>query len=187
MRIAINENGFETILDLATVQDEDLDKLPKHLEAWRDPAAGPNNQVRIPFVSLKKLKAMRFWVLAQCCIGNETPRAQDFTEVVLEETLTRIQADKDYKMATEDTEIQKPEKLGELLSTYLGRVKGAALIPLSYLVREHEEVTPEIQNAEYGSTQERLIATTALSGTHYELDNRTLYDQFKPLVVGGPG
>ena len=35
--------------------------------------------------------------------------------------------------------------------------------------------------------QERLIATTALSGTHYNLDNRTLYDTFKPLVVDGPG
>jgi hypothetical protein len=35
--------------------------------------------------------------------------------------------------------------------------------------------------------QERLIATTALNGTHFELDNRTLYDEFKPLVVDGPG
>lgn len=44
-RTAINENGFETIIDLATVQEDDLDRLPKHLEAWRNPAAGPNNQV----------------------------------------------------------------------------------------------------------------------------------------------
>jgi hypothetical protein len=191
-RNAINENGFETILDLATVQEEDLDRLPKHLEAWRIPEAGANQQVRIPFVSLKKLKAMRYWVLAQRCIGVEEPRAQDFTEDVMEETIARMKADKDYKAATEDTEIRKPEmtkwtKFWELLSTYLGRVKGAALIPLSYLVREHEEVTPAIQNADYGSVQERLIATTALSGPHFELDNRTLYDEFKALVVDGPG
>ena len=56
-RAAISDNGFATILDLATVQDEDLDRLPKHLEAWRNPAAAANQQVRIPFVSLKKLKA----------------------------------------------------------------------------------------------------------------------------------
>jgi hypothetical protein len=193
---AINKNGFETILDLATVQEDDLDHLPKHLEAWRDPEAGPNNQVRIPFVSLKKLKAMRYWVLAQRCIRNDDPRAQDFTDEVMEETLTRMQADSDAKNATEETEISKPDKLTdlakwtrfwELLSTYLGRVKGAALIPLSYLVREHGEVMPEIRNADYGSVQEWLIATTAHSGTHYELDNRTLYDTFKPLVVDGPG
>ena len=195
-RTAIFENGFETILDLANVQEDDLDRLPKHLEAWRNPAAAPNQQVRIPFVSLKKLKAMRYWVLAQRCIGVETPRAQDFTNEVLEETLARMKADKDYKLATEETEIQKPEKLTdlakwtkfwELLSTFLGRVKGAALIPLAYLVREHREVTPEILNAEYDSIQDRLIATTALSGTHFEMDNRTLYDEFKPLVVDGPG
>jgi hypothetical protein len=195
-RAAIVENGFETILDLATVQDEDLDKLPKHLEAWRDPAAAPNLQVRIPFLSLKKLKAMRYWVLAQRCVGVATPRAQDFSNVVLEETLARMKADKDYKLATEETEIAKPEKLAdlakwtkfwELLSTFLGRVKGAALIPLSYLVREHGEVTAEILNAEYESVQDRLIATTALSGTHFDMDNRTLYDEFKPLVVDGPG
>jgi hypothetical protein len=72
-RAAINENGFETIIDLSTVQEDDLDRLPKHLEAWRDPTAGPNNQVRIPFISLKKLKAMRYWVLAQRCIGVDNP------------------------------------------------------------------------------------------------------------------
>ena len=115
MRNAINENGFETILDLATVQEQDLDRLPKHLESWRIPDAAANQQVRIPFVSLKKLKAMRYWVLAQRCVGIEEPRAQDFTPEVMEETLARMQADKDYKAATEDTEIQKPEKLTDLL------------------------------------------------------------------------
>jgi hypothetical protein len=39
----------------------------------------------------------------------------------------------------------------ELLTTYLGRVKSAALTLLAYLVHEHEEVTPEILAAEYGS------------------------------------
>jgi hypothetical protein len=107
-RAAIAENGFTTILDLATVQDEDLDKLPKHLESWRVPNAAPNAQVRVPFVSLTKLKAMRYWVLAQRCIGVENPRAQDFTDEVMTEALAQMQADKDYKKATQDTDIQKP-------------------------------------------------------------------------------
>ena len=54
-------------------------------------------------------------------------------------------------------------------------------------MHEHEEVTPEIQNTDYGSIQEWLIAMMALSGPHFELDNRTLYDELKPLVVDGPG
>lgn len=42
----INQNSFETAicLDHTTVQEEDLNKLPKHLEAWQDTAAAPNNQ-----------------------------------------------------------------------------------------------------------------------------------------------
>ena len=195
-RNAINENGFTTVKDLVSVQDEDLDKLPKHLEAWKDPTAAPNAQVRIPFVSLTKLKAMRYWVLAQRCVGVEVPDVTDFTAAVIDETLARMQADKDYKRATQDTDIRRPEKLTdlakwtkfwELLTTYLGRVKGAALTPLSYLVREHNDVTAAHLNAEYGSVQERLIATTVLNGTHFDLDNRTSYDKFKPLVVDGPG
>jgi hypothetical protein len=173
-----------------------LDKLPKHLESWRVPNANPNAQVRIPFLSLTKLKAMRYWVLAQRCIGIEAPNVNDFAGEVIEETLARMKADSDQKLATEDSDIRKPEKLAdlnkwtkfwELFTTYLGRVKGAALTPLSYLVREHEVVTPEHRDAAYQSVQERLIAITALSGTHFVLDNRTLYDEFKPLVVDGPG
>ena len=195
-RMAIVENGFVTIQDLVAVQDKDLDKLPKHLEAWRVPNANPNAQVRIPFLSLTKLKAMRYWVLAQRCIGVASPNVNEFAGQVIEDTLARMKADSDHKLATEDSDVRKPEKLTdltkwtkfwELFTTYLGRVKGAALTPLSYLVREHEEVTQEQRDAEYLSMQERLIAITALNGTHFDLDNRTLYDEFKPLVVDGPG
>lgn len=108
MRAAIVANGFQTILDLATVQDEDLDKLPKDVEAWRNPAAAPGAQVRIPFVSFSKLKATRYWVLAQRSIGVDAPLANDFTDDVIAEVLTRMKADKDYKRATEDTDITKP-------------------------------------------------------------------------------
>lgn len=153
----------------------DLDKLPKHLESRRVPDANPNAQVRIPFLSLTKLKAMCSWFLAQRCIG----------------------VDGGNKLATEDTDICKPEKLTDLakwtkfwevLTTYLGRVKGAALTPLSYLIWEHEEVTQDHHDADYQSVQERLIATTALNGTHFDLDNNhTLYNVFKLLVVDEPG
>jgi hypothetical protein len=61
------------------------------------------------------------------------------------------------------------------------------MIPLSYLVRKHEEVMQEIQDADYNSVQEKLIATMALSGPHFDLDNRTLYDEFKGLIVNGSG
>jgi hypothetical protein len=65
---------------------------------------------------LIKLKAMRYWVISQRCIGVQAPQAQDFTDAVLTETLARIQADKDFKRATEDAEIQNLRSLQTLTS-----------------------------------------------------------------------
>jgi hypothetical protein len=192
---AINSNGFNPLQDLLTVQDDDLDKLPKHLEAWHDLNQNSDDQVRVHFVPLKRLQAMRYWVLTQCWIGN-TATAAGFTNVVLNQTLEWMQAEKDYKVAMEDSKVTKPIALGdlskwtkfwELFTTYVGRVKGAALVPLSYLVREHGEVTQEIKDAEYETMEDRLIATTLHTSNHYKLDNHTLYDELKPLVIDGPG
>jgi hypothetical protein len=124
------------------------------------------------------------------------PSAADFTNAVMEATLLRMRADDDYKAAKKEAEVQKPvvlsdlgkwTKFWELFTTYLSRVKGAANTPLSYLVREHAEVTAEIAAMDYGTVEDRLIATTVLQGAHFDLDNRTLYDELKPLVVEGPG
>jgi hypothetical protein len=141
------------------------------------------------------MKAMRYWVLSQRWIGIE-PHAAQFTNPVLEETLLRMQANKDYKAATEETEVMKAEKFTdmskwtkfwELFKTYLGRVKGAANLPLTYLIREQGDVTQEVRDVEYATTEDRLIATTVHSGTHYAIDNKTLYNELKPLVIDGPG
>jgi hypothetical protein len=60
-------------------------------------------------------------------------------------------------------------------------------IPLAYLIRNHEEVTDEIRNAVYDSEGDRLIAITTLLGSHYDINNKTLYEELMPLVVDGPG
>jgi hypothetical protein len=192
---AIVENGFATIEDLAITDEKSLNYLAKHLLAWRVPNARPDDQVRAPFLAMEKLKAMRYWVLAQGRIGGTTA-ATDFLNATAVETLRTMQMAKDLKEATEDTSIQKPVNLTDihkwtkfwlLLRTYLGRVKGAAHISLLYLIRDHEEVTDEIRDADYESEEDMLIAITTLFGPHYEIDNKTLYAELKPLVVDGPG
>jgi hypothetical protein len=69
--------------------------------------------------------------------------------------------------------------------TYIGRIHGAAHIPPTYVIRD-EEVTDNILAAEYKTKDERLVAMMVLEGAHYQLDNMTLYDEFKPLVVDVP-
>jgi hypothetical protein len=77
-----------------------------------------------------------------------------------------MQDSKDLKMAMEESEVAKPiafvemakwSKFWELFTTYLGRVRGAAEVPLSYLIREEALVTEAIRQAEYESTEERLM------------------------------
>jgi hypothetical protein len=63
----------------------------------------------------------------------------------------------------------------------------AANTPLTYLLREHGVVTPEIMAAAYASDVDRHIATTVHVGRHYDLDNTMLYDELKTLVVDGTG
>jgi hypothetical protein len=48
-------------------------------------------------------------------------------------------------------------------------------------------VTPEITTEVYALNVDRLIAMTVHAGAHFDLNNRTLYDELKPLVVDGPG
>jgi hypothetical protein len=191
---AIAENGFATIKDLAITNEKLLNYLAKHLVAWRIPNALPADDVRAPFLVMEKLKAMRYWVLAQGRIGR-TMAAADFLNATAVATLHMMQMAKDLNEATKDIAIQKPMNLTDihkwtkfwlLFSTYLGRVKGAARIPLAYLIRDHEEVTNEIRNV-YDSKGDSLIAIMTLLGSHYDIDNKTLYEKLKPLVVDGPG
>jgi hypothetical protein len=180
---------------LIAVQEGDLKNLPKHIRDWRVPNAAEADQVRIPLMSLRRLKAMRYWALGQTYLGL-IPNATSFTPAVLTESLASMRDDDDYKAARKEADIQKPTLLTdlakwttfwELFVTYFSRLKGAANTPLTYLVREHGEVTPEIRAAAYASDVDRHIATTVHEGRHFDLDNTTLYDELKSLVVDGPG
>jgi hypothetical protein len=44
-----------------------------------------------------------------------------------------------------------------------------------------------MHGANYDNDEDRLTAITALEGRHYTIDNKTLYDELKPLVVDGSG
>jgi hypothetical protein len=67
------------------------------------------------------------------------------------------------------------------------RTRGAAKCPLSYVFREHDVVTNEMHLAAYTDHDERLVNTTNLNGPWYELDNQRVYEEFKVLVLKGPG
>jgi hypothetical protein len=92
--------------------------------------------------------------------------------------------------------LSKPPKLAsfkdwvnwwELWDTYMQQTYGSADIPLSYVYRDHLVVTAEMRTATYTDDDDKYVATTQLAGRHYQLDSRRVWNELKPLVVGGPG
>ena len=63
----------------------------------------------------------------------------------------------------------------EKFKNYLGQIRGAARIPLTYIIRKHLEVNDNLRNAEYGSMLECLITITSLNGMHFEIDNKQVW------------
>jgi hypothetical protein len=58
---------------------------------------------------------------------------------------------------------------------------------LSYIIRDHDEVTDDHHAAIYQDHDTQLVATTTLEGDWFSLDNHRVYDEFKALVLKGPG
>jgi hypothetical protein len=75
----------------------------------------------------------------------------------------------------------------EKFKNYLGQIRGAARIPLTYIIRNHLELNDNLRNAEYGSMLEHLIAITCLNGMHFEIDNKWVWQEVKALVIDGFG
>jgi hypothetical protein len=55
------------------------------------------------------------------------------------------------------------------------------------LIWDTGEVTQEILGAKYATTKDQLIATMVHSGKQFVINNKTLYDELKPLVINGLG
>jgi hypothetical protein len=69
----------------------------------------------------------------------------------------------------------------------MGQVYGAADVPLNYIYGEGGDMTQAIRLATYHTDKEEGIATTFLQENHYHLDNKRVWNEFKPLIVDGPG
>ena len=118
------------------------------------------------------------------------------TDPELAKAMDRIQKKEERITASKDIAVTKPEKLTNLKNwqafwekwdNYMGQVYGAADIPLQYVYRGHKTVTVEMRNRPYETDEQEMMATAVLQTNHYVLDNKRVWNEFKPLVVDGPG
>jgi hypothetical protein len=195
---ALVAQGLDGVAVLGMLSAEDIDQMLTHMSQWRTPAPGGGVAPipLMPYVAVLRLKVMREWVLERQRLGLDTG-ARHFTNTVCADLMQRLQANSDHNNARKEIVITKPvllkdmtkawTKFYQLFSTFLGCTIGAAKIPLTYLIRDEAIVTQEIQDADYDNDVERLEATTIFQGSHFDIDNTTLYEALKPLVINGPG
>ena len=196
----IVDNGFDSISSLLLVSESEITELARHIGRWTDkstpPTAGPGgNVVTIPFLSLRKLVAMRKWALVQEEKGK-VPEAIDCTNQAIVRMIARLKFEASAKEAAENTQNTKPSKLKNLTSDWrrwwdaltanLEQDIGARGIPKIYLLREYDTVTPAMHTATYSDTNVEYVATFAMSGENYEADNKALFKDLKQQLIGTP-
>jgi hypothetical protein len=192
----IIDEGFDTLETLADLKESDIDDMIKNVrETRRALGANAPGDISFPFLPIKRLKAMRFWAVELKRTGRPL-NAGLFTGALITTALTRYALDLLRSELKEDETIDKPKELADLIKwetfweqwkTYMGRLRGAAKCPLSYVFRDHEQVEPAMHLQAYDDHDSRLIATTELTDSWFEVDNHRMYDEFKALVLKGPG
>jgi hypothetical protein len=191
------DEGFDTLETLADLEESDIDDMIKNVRETRT-ALGANapGVVSFPFLPIKHLKAMRFWAAEMKRTGRPLNNVGLFAGPLITTAVARYALDLLRSELKEEETIDKLKELTDLIKwetfweqwkTYMGRLRGAAKCPLSYVFRDHEQVDPAMHLQVYEDHDARLIATTELQDSWYEIDNHCVYNEFKALVLKGPG
>ena len=181
--------GFSCPADLLLVKDSDIDVM------IRNSSRNMPDNVQFPFLAVRKLHAFRFWVEERNRTGEDLLSAS-FNDAAVTEYTHKLRNDEHEMDAAKSQDPSKPEALKatkdwmkwfEKFKNYLGQIRGAARIPLTYIIRNHLEVNDNLRDAEYRSTLECLISITCLNRMHFEIDNKRVWQEVKALVIDGFG
>jgi hypothetical protein len=193
----ITDEGFETLKTLSELEESDIDNMIKNVrETHRALGANPPGNISFPFLPTKRLKAMRFWAAELKRTDRPLNNAALFAGAVINTAVARYALDLLRSDLAEEETIDKPKELTDLMKwevfweqfkTYMSRLRGAAKCPLSYVFQDHAVVDPAMHLVAYDDHDSRLVATTELQGPWYKIDNHRAYDEFKALVLKGPG
>ena len=191
------EQGFTTPEELLLATEADLDSIARDVarNPPRTEGAGGRGMITLPFIAMKHLKGLRFWV-DECRRTGFEPDPETFAEVDVASYTEKYLEYNAQKEAAKDEDPSKPDALKKLTNwalwnesfqNYLRQILGAAKIPLAYLTREEVETEEEIDPKNYASSLEYLNDATIFSGRHYDLDNPRFYRELKSFVINGEG
>ena len=194
-RAELRRVGLAGLGDLEKLDEEAIKSMAEHVLRYPHPNRPAGASVYLSAKAIRNLKTLRYWITLRRRVDGEiTPEA--FTEDTLYETEARMQEIKDYKRAEKGEDIEKPPKLKsmskwtsfwEALNTYLGSIRGAAEVPLTYIIRDHGTVPPDAHEQEYDTFDELYHTTTVHEGTHFQADNTRVWHEIKAVIQDGPG
>jgi hypothetical protein len=190
--MAIVEQGFSDMEQFASLTEKDIIDFVKAIN--KIPAADGRPRPSIPFASIKKLKAMRNWTIERRRLGIEYEH-NDFNASELARIIERMDFEEKLSI-NKPVPPALPDKFtsfgtkwrifSEGFQGHCSVLRGCMNIPLSYVLREHGEVDPELLEADFDSSDERLMNLVVLSGDEYRQDNIRVWDLLRPLVYGTP-
>jgi hypothetical protein len=145
-----------------------------------------------PFLAVKRLQAFYLWTGFQDSRGQPI-RPGLFLPAVTARWLDRIAF---LERLENDQELPTPLPLTsfddwvawlESLLAWARHMRSARTgTPFSYLLREHQDVTPDMLTTAYDSIDEELVTTVILAGDNYEHDNHLLFDHLRGWLREGP-
>ena len=156
-------------------------------------SAPPN--VTFSSASIRRLNAFKHWAEECYMCGLDTSPLL-FTQPILTDYINHLHADEIEKAARKDqtptmSDPLKNEKdwfkFWEKLKNYVGRIRGTAKIPLTYTVRDHNVPTASMLTNTYDTHTMKIIDIVLLLGDHYWVDNMSLSEILKGLVIDGFG
>jgi hypothetical protein len=193
-RTALALQGLQTAADLLSLTTKDLEKLISHCQnevrnMARDPAIP---RPVFPFLAVKRLQAFYLWTSYQDSRGQPI-RPVLFLPAVTMRWMDRIAF---LERLENDQEIPTPLPLTsfddwvawlESLLAWARHMRSARMgTPFSYLLRDHQDVTPEMLATAYDSIDDELVSTVILAGPSYEHDNQLLFDHLRGWLREGP-
>lgn len=136
---------------------------------------------------------MRHWTIEQKRLDIEVVH-NEYTEEEQERMMDRMDEEDQVAAVTVSppplpdkfTSFTKWRTFSEGFKGHCAVLRGCMKIPIVYVLRDHEVVTDEMMEAEYPTTDKRLMTLVRLAGADYARDNIRVWELLRPLVRETP-
>jgi len=190
-RAAFAADGYDGMEAFSTLTDREIEQFVKAVNKLPEV---DGEAPKVPHASIIRLKTMRLWTLWQLRQGVDVVHV-NYTQAAEAWAAERFRFEAELEVNKPDTP-KSPEKFTNFdkgwrpfkdgIMGLLSAVRGGINIPLGYVLRDHLEVTPEVRNAQYATSDDMLMAVVQVGpdSAAYKADNARVWNLIQPLLAG---